>query len=195
MENEIWKDIEGYEGIYQVSNFGRIRSLDRYITKPHPRNGVLTQYRKKGQIIATHPTRNGYINAVLKKDGKKENHRVHRLVAKAFVPGYFDGADVNHKDCNRQNNRADNLEWMTRRDNLKYSNGDTASAMEQIHRSQRKPIIQMTMDGEHIREWPSIHSAHLALRLDSKSLSGACYQKYGLKTCGGYRWKFKEKTS
>ena len=189
---EIWKDIEGYKGIYQVSNLGRVRSLDRYITKAHPKTGTPKQYFQRGRIVVTHPLCNEYINVMLKKDGKIKNHLVHRLVAKAFVPGYFDGADVNHKDFNRQNNRVDNLEWVTRRDNLKYSNGDTASAMEHIHRSQRKPIIQMTMDGEYIREWPSIHSAHLALGLDSKSISGACHQNYGTKTCGGYRWKFKE---
>ena len=192
MENEIWKDIEGYEGRYQVSNLGRVRSLDRYITKPHPRNGVPTKYFKRGTLMAKHIMRNGYIGLTIKVGGKPKNYMVHRLVAKAFVPGYFENADVNHKDCNRQNNRADNLEWMTRRDNLKYSNGDTASAIEQIHRSQRKPIIQMTMEGEFIREWPSIHSAHLALGLDSKSISGACHQNYGNKTCGGFRWKFKE---
>lgn len=192
MMEEVWKDIEGYEGIYQVSNLGRVRSLDRYIIKPQPRNGVPTRYFKRGRVIALHPCRNEYINIVLKVNGGKKNCMVHRLVAKAFVSGYFEGADVNHKDCNRQNNRADNLEWMTRRDNLKYDNGVTPSAMEQIHRSQRKPIIQMTMDGEFVREWPSIHSAHLALGLDSKSLSGACHQRYGCKTCGGYRWRFKE---
>lgn len=189
---EIWKDIECYEGIYQVSNLGRVRSLDRYYIRPHARNGVPTRYFKRGQIIATHPERNKYINVVLKHEGTKKNFMVHRLVAKAFVPGYFEGADVNHKDCNRQNNQADNLEWMTRSDNLKYSNGGRASAMEQIHRSQRKPIIQMTMEGEFIREWPSIHAAHLALGLDSKSITGCCRGYYGNKSAGGYRWKFKE---
>ena len=189
---EIWKDIEGYEGLYQVSNLGRVRSLDRYYTKPHPRNGVPTKYFKHGTVIVCHVHRNGYVGVVLKVGGVKKNFMVHRLVAKAFVPGYFENADVNHKDCNRQNNHADNLEWTTRRDNLMYSNGNNASAMEKIHRSLRKPIIQMTIDGEFIREWPSIHSAHLALGLDSKSLSGACRQRYGTKTCGGYRWKFKE---
>ena len=192
MMEEIWKDIEGYEGIYQVSNLGRVRSLDRYYTKPHPRNGVPTKYFKRGSIITNHTLRNGYTNVMLKFEGGKKNFMVHRLVAKAFVPGYFEGADVNHKDSNRQNNHADNLEWMTRRDNLMYNNDKNASAMEQIHRSQRKPIIQMTMDGEYIREWPSIYAAHLALGLDSKSISGACRQRYGMKTCGGYRWKFKE---
>ena len=184
---EIWKDIEGYEGIYQVSNLGRLRSLDRYYTKPHPRNGVQTRYLKKGQIVKTFVGRNGYVGAVLKFERKQKNFMMHRLVAKAFVPGYFDGADVNHKDCNRQNNRADNLEWMTRRDNLMY-----ADAMDKIHAKQRKPIIQMTLEGEFIREWPSMHSAHLAFGLDTKSLAGACQQRYGMKTCGGFRWKFKE---
>ena len=187
MENEIWKDIEGYEGMYQVSNLGRVRSLDRYITKPHPRNGVLTRYFQRGTVIVCHVKRNGYVGVMLKVGGNKKNFMVHRLVAKAFVPGFFEKADVNHKDCNRANNRADNLEWLTRRDNLMY-----ADAMDKIHAKQRKPIVQMTMDGEYIREWPSIYAAHLALGLDSKSLSGACRQLYGMKTCGGYRWKFKE---
>ena len=189
---EIWKDIEGYEGIYQVSNLGRIRSLDRYYERPHPRNGVPTRYFKRGQIVVTHPGRNGYIGAVLKVGGVQKNFMVHRLVAKAFVPGYFEGADVNHKDCNRQNNQADNLEWMTRRDNLKYDNGQNESAMEQIHKSQRSPVIQLTMEGEFIREWPSIHAAHLALNIDSKSITGCCRGYYGNKSAGGFRWKYKD---
>lgn len=190
--NEVWKDIAGYEGIYQVSNLGRVRSLDRYYVKPHPRNGVPTMYFKKGQVIKTFKGRNGYIGTVLKYQRKQKNFMVHRLVALAFVQGYFEGADVNHKDCNRQNNRADNLEWVTRRENLLYDNGCNVTAMEQIHKSQRKPIIQMTLDGSFVREWPSIHSAHLTLGIDSKSISGSCYQHYGVKTAGGFRWKFKE---
>ena len=147
MENEIWKDIEGYEGIYQVSNLGRIRSLDRYITKPQPRNGVPTRYFQRGTVIVCHVNRNGYVGVMLKVGGNKKN----------FI------------------------------DNLMY-----ADAMDKIHAKQRKPIVQMTMDGEYIREWPSMHAVHLALGLDTKSLAGACRQRYGTKTCGGYRWKFKE---
>ena len=189
---EIWKDIEGYEGIYQVSNLGRVRSLDRYYEKPHPRNGVPTRYLKRGQIIISHPSRNGYMGVVLKVNRVQKNFMVHRLVAKAFVPGYFEGADVNHKDCDRTNNRADNLEWVTRRENLMYHTPDNETPMEQIHKSQRSPVIQMTMEGEFIREWPSIHAAHLALNIDSKSITGCCRGYYGNKSAGGYRWKFKE---
>ena len=132
MMEEIWKDIEGYEGIYQVSNLGRVRSLDRYYTRPHPRNGVPTKYFKRGTEIVCHVHRNGYVEVMLKVGGVKKNFMVHRLVAKAFVPGYFEGADVNHKDCNRQNNHADNLEWMTIGDNLRYGfeNGKFSSSMK-----------------------------------------------------------------
>ena len=192
MENEVWKDIEGYEGIYQVSSHGRVRSLDRTITKPHPRNGAPSAYFHRGRIIKQHEQKGGYLFVSLKDRPRKQIVNTHRLVAKAFVPGYFEGADVNHKDCNRKNNRADNLEWVTRRENLKYAYGDRASAIEQIHRSQRKPVIQMTMDGEFIKEWPSIYAAVVALHLDSKSIGGCCKGRYGTKSCGGFKWKFRD---
>ena len=192
MMEEIWKDIEGYEGIYQVSNLGRVRSLDRYIIKPHPKNGVPTRYFQRGRVIVLYPCSNGYINIVLQAKGVYKHFMVHRLVAKAFVSGYFEGAEVNHKDFNRQNNRADNLEWLTHSDNQKYDNDVTASATERAHRDKRKPIIQMKMDGEFVREWPSIRSVHIALGHSKGNISGACHQRYGCKTCGGYRWRFKE---
>ena len=189
---EIWKDIEGYEGIYQVSNLGRVRSLDRYITRPHPKTGVPMQYFQRGRDIKPAMQKGGYLFVGLKDKPRKQLVNVHRLVAKAFVPGYFEGADVNHKDCDRTNNRADNLEWVTRRENLMYHTPDNETPMEQIHKSQRSPVIQMTMEGEFIREWPSIHAAHLALNIDSKSITGCCRGYYGNKSAGGYRWKFKE---
>ena len=192
MIEEIWKDIEGYEGIYQVSNLGRVRSLDRHIIKPHPKNGVPTKYFQRGRIIITHPGRNEYIKVMLKNEGTKKNFMVHRLVAKSFVSGYFEGADVNHKDCNRMNNQADNLEWVTRIENLMYHTPNNETPMEQIHKSQRKPVIQMTIDGDFIREWPSIHSVHKELRIDSKSIKGCCDGLSRYKHAGGFRWKYKE---
>ena len=190
--NEIWKDIEGYEGIYQVSNLGRVRSLDRYIIKPHSKTGKPVDYFKAGCVVTQTHLRNDYYGVCLKYNGTKKHCLVHRLVAKAFVPGYFEGADVNHKDCERTNNRADNLEWVTRRENLMYHTPDNETPMEQIHKGQRKPIIQMTLDGEFIKEWPSIHAAHIALGIDTKSINGCCHGRYGTKTAGGFRWKFKD---
>jgi hypothetical protein len=119
------------------------------------------------------------------KERKCHNNLVHRLVAKAFVPGYQEGLDVNHKDCNRLNNIASNLEWMTRLENLMYSD-----VMDKIHKSQRKKVMQMTLSGEVLKIWPSINRAHLELGIDSKSITGCCRGYYGNKTAGGYRWQY-----
>ena len=100
---EIWKDIEGYEGIYQVSDLGRVRAVHNM--------RVMKQYL----------SREGYLYLWLRKDGERKICRVHQLVAKAFVPGYFEGAIINHKDENKAHNRADNLEWCTSSYNTTYN--------------------------------------------------------------------------
>lgn len=110
---EIWKDISGYEGKYQVSNIGRVKSLQRW-------SG--TKYYNREQILKNHINkRNGYVYVYLTKNNKSKNVRLHRLVAKAFIPNPNDYDDINHKDCNRTNNNVDNLEWCTRSYNIKYS--------------------------------------------------------------------------
>lgn len=102
--NEIWKDIENFEGLYQVSNLGRVRSMN---------------YGRTGQIRVMNPGKNGYGYqfVILCKDGKHKMTKVHRLVGKAFVPGFFEGAVINHIDHNPSNNVYTNLEWTTQKDN------------------------------------------------------------------------------
>ena len=117
MMEEIWKAIEGYEGKYEVSNLGRVRSLDRTIiggayNSPMFRKGTILKPQPKGY--------SGYVGLRLCKDGKGENVYIHRLVAKAFIPNPDNLLDVNHKDENKKNNRADNLEWVTRKENINY---------------------------------------------------------------------------
>lgn len=108
---EIWKDIEGYEGIYQVSNLGRVRSLDRKVWN----------YIKKGRILKSHSNGHGYQNVSLHNENKIEKHAyIHILVAKAFIPNPENKKEVNHKDFNKENNCADNLEWVTREENKKH---------------------------------------------------------------------------
>ena len=108
---EIWKDIEGYEGIYQVSNLGRVRSLDRKVWN----------YTKKGRILKSHSNGHGYQNVSLHNKNKIEKHAyIHILVAKAFIPNPENKKEVNHKDFNKENNCADNLEWVTREENKKH---------------------------------------------------------------------------
>lgn len=108
MKREIWKDISDYEGKYQISSFGRIKSLN---------------YRGTGteKIMTPGVTQGGYLKIKLRKNGSLKWFSVHRLVASIFITNPNNLPDVNHKDHNRQNNNADNLEWMTTKENTRYS--------------------------------------------------------------------------
>lgn len=94
---EIWKDIEGYEGVYHVSNLGRVKRVAT--------NRVLQPYRNKV----------GYLLVYLCKNGKRKTHRIHRLVAQSFIPNQENKPEVNHLDENKSNNMVSNLEWSTRK--------------------------------------------------------------------------------
>lgn len=108
---EVWKDVAGYEGLYQVSNLGRVASLERITSK-----GVHVPYK----LLSQSNDKDGYKKVGLYKDGKVEVGRVHRLVATAFIPNPYNYPVINHKDENKQNNVVDNLEWCTVKYNANY---------------------------------------------------------------------------
>lgn len=109
---EIWKDIEGFEGMYQVSNEGRVISL--------PRKRV-----RNMRFMTPNKTKIGYLIIRLRKNGKLYGKSIHRLVAKAFVDGRTDiKKEVNHIDCNKENNHWTNLEWVTRSENMIHARGN-----------------------------------------------------------------------
>lgn len=115
MKGEIWKDIEGYEGKYQVSNYGRVKSVKRTA-----RNG--RGYRiVPEKILEGVDNGHGYLQVNLSKDGKIEQPLVHRLVATAFLENPMGYKEINHRDENKENNRAENLEWCSRVYNLTYN--------------------------------------------------------------------------
>ncbi|HMX02920.1 MAG TPA: NUMOD4 domain-containing protein [Chitinophagales bacterium] len=103
--NQIWKEISGYEGLYEVSNDGRVRSLDRWVTHPY---GMAL---KRGRILAAATIWSGYKRVLLIKDSIRKNITVHRLVALAFVENPNNETQVNHIDGNKENNSFLNLEW------------------------------------------------------------------------------------
>ena len=101
---EIWKDIQGYEGLYQISNYGRVKSLERIVRKS---NGVLQPRQER--IVAKRVSTDGYYIAKLSRDGHSKSIAIHRLVASHFIPNPKNLPEVNHKDFDRTNNRIDNL--------------------------------------------------------------------------------------
>jgi hypothetical protein len=109
---EVWKDIQDYEGVYQVSNFGNVKSLDRIVNKP---NGV--SYMRKGKLCKQSKSNLGYMTVGFTVNNVKVNKYVHRLVAESFITNINNYPQVNHIDCNKTNNRMYNLEWCTNSQN------------------------------------------------------------------------------
>ena len=120
MQNECWKPIKDYEGIYEVSNYGRVKSLERVIYNSGTKNGLYTIHEKiiKQRI---NKKRYGYCELSLHKNGKEKRFKVHRLIAEAFIPNPNKLPEVNHIDGNKENNHASNLEWCTSKENKEHA--------------------------------------------------------------------------
>lgn len=112
---EIWKNIKGYEGKYQVSSFGNVRALDYKVNTLHG------QRMKKGHMLKPTNNGNGYLIVSLSSNGTRKNYYIHRLVAESFLDNPNKCEQVNHKDYNTFNNHLDNLEWLTAKENVIYS--------------------------------------------------------------------------
>ena len=181
---EVWKDIQGYEGLYQVSSLGRVRSLDRYV--PHKTFG-----RKfcKGRTMITHINNAGYVTVNLCKGNKCTSFDVHRLVATAFLYAENPNAvQVNHKDENKHNNRIDNLEWCSRSYNNTYG---TKVARQKVQIE--KAVLQYDVGGNFVKEFPSATAAEKEI---SGKFTGAISHCLSgkTKTAYGFMWRFKEVT-
>ena len=165
--NEEWRDIEGYEGLYQISNLGRVRSLN---CRGHKGCiGILTP-RLDGK---------GYEMVALYKEGKARNTKVHRLVAQAFIPNPNNYPQVNHKDENKTNNDVKNLEWCTNEYNHNYGTRN-----ERVGKSLSKKVICITT-GEIFN---SMREACRKYNIHPGSMTECCQGKR--KTAGRYKWEY-----
>lgn len=180
---EIWKDIPGYEGIYQVSSFGKIRSCDRIDGRGH---------NLRGKILTLTPDKRGYKRISLFKDGIYQKLLVHRIVACSFL-GERKDLDINHKDGNPSNNVLSNLEWCTRAENLQHSykvlgrDGVNKGRINERNKSS-KPINMYNLNWKYIRTFSCSREASRILNIDQGSISKAAN---GIRNqAGGYKWKY-----
>ena len=178
MKKEYWKPVVGYEGHYQVSNWGRVKSIKF----------------GKGRILKPGTNKDGYLQVDLCKNNKSKTFRVNRLVAEAFLEipeelRHLEGTrylQVNHKDENKQNNVVTNLEWCDVKYNNEYNNGQKRRAIKRL-----KPIIQYTLDGELVREWESAKQAEKEGGFSSAHICDVLKGKR--KTHKGFKWSYKNK--
>lgn len=166
--NEIWKSIAGYEGLYEVSDKGRVKSL---------------KYGKE-RILKLGKDTVGYLYANLWKNGHGKNLLVHRLVAEAFIPNPNNLGTINHKDEVKTNNTVSNLEWMSKKDNLNY--GTRNKRIAEANSKQVQMFDKQT--GELLTTFPSNNEAERATGVAHQSIGKCCLGK--LKSAGGYIWRY-----
>lgn len=168
---EEWRRIRDFPD-YQVSNLGRVKSLSRDY-----------KYGSHNDMILSTNDRRGYRGVVLYANGVRHHKAVHRLVAEAFIPNPDGLPCVNHKDENRTNNRADNLEWCSYEYNSRYG-----SARSKISKRVSRKVEQYTKTGELIRVWESMTLASESVGISISSISYCCryFPKY---SAGGFKWR------
>lgn len=184
MSTEIWKDIENYEGRYQVSNLGNVKSLKRKVLYGHSWR-IVEEYYLKQRTMGTCK----YLSVALTTNWKGKRFLIHRLVAKAFpeICGeWFEGCEVNHKDENKMNNAAENLEVCTGAYNKRYGTASKRTAMKNTNGKMSKPVLQFDMNGNFIKEYPSVAEARRVTGATNVSNAARGISKQS----GGFIWKY-----
>ena len=176
---EIWKDIKDYEGIYQVSNLGNVRSLDRLDNRGR---------KTKGRELKKKKMSNGYEFVQLYKYNKFKNCSIHRLVAQAFLPNPSNLPQVNHKDENITNNRVENLEWCTNKYNTNY--GTRNKRLSELKNKYKQAVYSINIETKEIKEYESICDAHRQTKIDKRSIIHCCKGTRNL--AGNYMWSYKK---
>lgn len=182
MEKEIkekWRPVVGYEGFYEVSSLGRVRSLNRVVQHADGISSI-----RKGRVLKPLSDKYGYLVVHLCKDGKQTNKKVHRLVAKAFIPNPEGLPQVNHKNEVKNDNRVENLEWCDAAYNSAYGTARTRAA-----KRLSKTVLQIDPNTmKVIREWPSAMECGRN-GFNGFHISGCCLGKQ--KTHKGFIWRYK----
>jgi|SRR5690625_376505 len=167
IDNEVWKDVKDYEGIYQVSNLGRIKSF----------------IRCEGKILKGYVNEDGYIRIGLHKNRKRKIFMVHRIVAQQFLDKRKPKQEINHKNGDKQDNNVKNIEWVTPSENSFH-------AWNSGLHSRIRPVLQYDLKGNLVNRYKSGHEAMRETGVRQTHIWANCAGKYNTKTAGGYIWKF-----
>lgn len=185
---EIWKNVIGFEGLYEVSNLGNIKSLGK--------GKSTNSLTKLERIIILRVKNNGYLQAKLSKDGIRSHLLAHRLVAKAFIPNPNNLPEVNHIDSDKQNNKLENLEWISSSGNQKYAfiHGQQKVVRGANHK-QSIPVVQLSLNGDIIKEWASIKEIKREIGFNTFGIIKCCKKENKYKTAYGFKWMYKDEFS
>lgn len=170
---EEWRDIPGYEGLYQASNKGNIRSV----------------YYRNYRVLKPGKDHGGYLQVILYKNKIRRIGRVHRLVWSAFNGPIPEGMEINHIDECKTNNSLSNLNLLSRTQNMNWGTQKKRSAMARTNGKCSKPILQYTMNGVFLREWVSQQEITRQTGYHRGNISSCCNGK--IKSSNGYVWRFK----
>lgn len=186
---ETWKSPPGYQGLYEISTYGRIKSKSKTI---YQSNGHPMTFPSK--ILKPELHANGYLYVMLCKNGKHKKYKISRLVAQTFISNPAHLSVVNHKDENKLNNCVDNLEWCTQKYNVNYSIKRHPQRWTTLkkkliaeNKKQQKPIACIDETGKMVKTFSSLHEAERKFHIPCSNISSCLHHR--LKTAGGYRWK------
>lgn len=176
---EVWKAITETDGLYEISNLGNIRSVDRYAKVCGGGKRFV-----KGKIYKPTICTNGYLELQASMYGKRKVFLIHRLVAQYFIPNPNNFPEVNHKDEDVTNNSVDNLEWCTAKYNCNYGTRNKR-CMEKVI---KKPVKQLSLEGEIIAIFPMVKDAMRKTGINDSQIIRVCKGKN--LTAGGYKWEY-----
>lgn len=205
MQEEIWKDVVGYEGLYQVSNLGRVKSLDREVSFKMPFPPYAKGIRiRKGRILTCTINSVGYPVVTLCSSNQKK-YLVHRIKAIAFIPNPDNKPNINHRDGVKENNGyhadgLDNLEWCTQSENVMHSHrvlmqrkGRANLGKFGKNHPSSMAVLQLTKDGVLVNEFDSISQASAMTGINLGNISSCCSKNQKCQSAGGFAWKHKNK--
>jgi hypothetical protein len=178
MKTENWVKIIGYESLYEISNFGNVRRIKRY-------------GKNVSNMLLPYLSEKGYLKVGLCGVGKKKICKVHRLVATHFVENKNNLSEINHKNCIKTDNNAENLEWCTRKQNMVHASANNLIKKRVGKDNQAsKPVIQLSISGEFIKKWDCLSDAKKGIGVSNAHIGCVCKGKR--KKAGGFKWEYAE---